>query len=136
MIYFDHAATSYQKPPEVISAILTAMETCASIGRGGHNLSMHAAELAFEARQMAGDMFDTTPDRVVFTFNATHGLNIAIRSLVSPGDKVLVSGFEHNAVIRLLHHIGAQIIVAGTKLFADDAWLFCVRKQIFRPGNI
>ena len=117
MIYFDHAATSFQKPPEVRIAIQNAMETCASIGRSGHDLSMHAADLAYETRRTAGALFDTPPDQVVFTFNATHGLNIAIHSLVSPGDKVLISGFEHNAVVRPLHHLGAQILVAGTKLF-------------------
>ncbi len=117
MIYFDHAATSFQKPPEVFAAVQNAMETCASIGRSGHKLSMAAAELAFEARKTAGILFDTPPEQVVFTFNATHGLNIAIHSLISPGDKVLVSGFEHNAVVRPLHHLGAEIMVAGTGLF-------------------
>lgn len=129
MIYFDHAATSFPKPPEVLTAVQNTMETCASIGRSGHKLSLNAAELAFEARKTAGNLFDAPPDQVVFTFNATHGLNIAIRSLVSPGDRVLVSGFEHNAVIRPLHHLGAQIIVAGKKLFDPQDTL-----QAFEDG--
>ena len=57
------------------------------------------------------------PERVVFTMNATHALNIAIRSLVHPGDRVVVSGFEHNAVTRPLHALGAEISVAGRSLF-------------------
>jgi len=54
---------------------------------------------------------------VVLTMNATHGLNIAIRSLVQPGDRVVVSGFEHNAVMRPLHALGARVMVAGRRLF-------------------
>ncbi len=129
MIYFDHAATSFQKPPEVYKAVQYAMEHCTSIGRSGHPLSMAAAEIAFEARNTAGELFDTPPDHVVFTFNATHGLNIAIRSLVSAGDTVLISGFEHNAVVRPLHHLGAKIMVAGTRLFDPEDTL-----QAFENG--
>jgi len=54
---------------------------------------------------------------VIFTANCTHGLNIAIKTLVKPGDRVLISGFEHNAVTRPLHALGAKIVVAGRKLF-------------------
>lgn len=129
MIYFDQAATSFPKPPEVLAAVQHAMETCASIGRSGHKLSMAASEIAFEARKTAGKMFDASPEQVVFTFNATHGLNIAIRSVVSPGDKVLISGFEHNAVVRPLHHLGAEMIVCGTKLFDPEDTL-----QAFEQG--
>ena len=120
MIYFDHGATSFPKPPEVLAAVQYAMESCASVGRSGHRLSMKAAEIAFETRMVAGRLFDTPPEQVVFTFNATHGLNIAIRSLVSPGDKILISGFEHNAVVRTLCHLGAEIMIAGTKLFDQE----------------
>ena len=63
-------------------------------------------------------MFDCEPERVVFTMNCTHGLNMAIRTLVHPGDRVVISGFEHNAVTRPLHAIGARVTVAGRKLFS------------------
>ena len=46
-----------------------------------------------------------------------HGLNIAIRTLVKPGSRVLISGFEHNAVTRPLKALGAKLIIAGRKLF-------------------
>ena len=117
MIYFDQAATSFQKPQEVISAVQRAFFECASVGRSGHSLSMRSGEIAYQTRLAASELFDTEPDRVVFTFNATHGLNIAIRSLVTEGDTVVISGFEHNAVLRPLREIGAKIIVAGTTLF-------------------
>ena len=62
-------------------------------------------------------MFDCQPEQVVFTSNCTHGLNIAIGSLASRGSRVVISGFEHNAVTRPLHKLEAKIRVAGRKLF-------------------
>ena len=60
------------------------------------------------------------PEQVVLTTSCTHGLNIAIKSLVKPGGKVVISGFEHNAVTRPLHGHGARITVAGRKLFDPE----------------
>lgn len=120
MIYLDHAATSMHKPAAVYEAVVQAMKACASLGRSGHEAALKAAEVAFACRVAAGNFFDAEPDQVVFTSNATHGLNIAIQSLVKPGDQVIVSGFEHNAVMRPLHQIGARIVVSGTKLFDPD----------------
>ena len=117
MIYLDSAATTLQKPASVHRAVAEAMATCASLGRSGHAAARRASEVALSCREAAGRLFETPPEQVVFTFNATHGLNIAIKSLVSPGDKVVISGFEHNAVVRPLHALGARITVAGRKLF-------------------
>ena len=78
---------------------------------------MEAANEVFRCREAAGRMFDCNPEQVVFTSNCTHGLNVAIRTLVKPGSAVAVSGFEHNAVTRPLHGLGAKIVVAGRKLF-------------------
>ena len=108
MIYFDSAATSFQKPVAVPAAVVRAMQTCASVGRGGH------------AAAMAAELFDAEPEQVVFTMNATHGLNTAIFSLLSPGARVVVSGFEHNAVTRPLRALHADIRVAGKTLFDTD----------------
>ncbi|WP_130868309.1 aminotransferase class V-fold PLP-dependent enzyme [Intestinimonas massiliensis (ex Afouda et al. 2020)] len=118
MIYLDSAATTMQKPPEVARAAAYAVGHMASPGRGGHPPAMKAAETAFACRQAAAELFGVSdPERVVFTFNATHGLNIAIRSLVSAGDRVVISGWEHNAVTRPLHGIGAEIVTARAPLF-------------------
>ena len=57
------------------------------------------------------------PEQVVFTMNATHGLNLAIRSLLPRGKRALISGFEHNAVTRPLHALGAELRIAGRRLF-------------------
>lgn len=120
MIYLDSAATTLQKPPAVIEAMTYAIENCASVGRSGHQAAMLASEIVFDCRQAAADFFEAEPDQVVFTFNATHGLNIAIRTLVHPGDRVVISGFEHNAVYRPLTHLGAEIVIAGRTLFSRE----------------
>ncbi len=120
MIYFDNAATTLKKPPETERAVLEAMRHCASVGRGGHLPAMRAAQEVFACREEAAALFDASPEQVVFTFHATHGLNIAIRSLVSAGDRVVISGFEHNAVLRPLFAIGAEICPAGRRLFNEE----------------
>lgn len=117
MIYLDNGATSFPKPAPVHRAVAEAMARCANPGRGGHRPSMEAAETVYRCRERAGKFFGCQPEQVAFTMNCTHGLNIAIRSLVRPGDRVVVSGFEHNAVVRPLHALNAQITVAGRRLF-------------------
>ncbi len=117
MIYLDNGATSFRKPPQVYRAVETAMRTCANPGRGGYGAAMEASRQVFACREAAGELFHCMPEQVVLTSNCTHGLNIAIRSIVKPGARAVVSGFEHNAVTRPLHALGAKIAVAGRKLF-------------------
>jgi len=125
MIYLDNGATSFIKPPAVRAAVLSAMDRCANPGRGGYKAAMAAAEAVYSCRESAAKLFDCQPEQVAFTSNCTHGLNIAIRSLVQPGDKVVISGFEHNAVTRPLYDLGADVIVAGRKLFDWEDTLQC-----------
>lgn len=117
MIYLDNGATSFHKPPQVLRAMEQAMKTCASPGRGGYGLAMEAARRVYGCREEAAALFDCLPEQVALTTSCTHGLNIAIRTLVKPGARVVISGFEHNAVTRPLHALGAQVTVAGRRLF-------------------
>ena len=117
MIYLDNGATSFPKLPSVRRAVVNAMARCANPGRGGYPAAMAAAEQVYRCREEGAALFHCQPEQVVLTGNCTHGLNIAIRSLVHPGDRVAISGFEHNAVTRPLHGLGADIQVAGRKLF-------------------
>ena len=117
MIYLDNGATSFYKPESVSRAVQLALRSCANPGRGGYKSAQNASETVYRCRESAANLFDCTEEQVVFTSNCTHGLNIAIRSLVKPGARVVVSGFEHNAVLRPLHLLGAEITVAGRKLF-------------------
>ena len=117
MIYLDNGATSLHKPVQVYRAVERAMRQCANPGRGGYGAAMEAARQVYGCREAAAELFDCLPEQVVLTSNCTHGLNIAIASLVRPGGRVVVSGFEHNAVTRPLGALGADIRVAGRKLF-------------------
>ena len=117
MIYLDHGATSFPKPASVLRAVGRGMEMLGNPGRGGYPAAMAAAQTIYRCRETAGKLFDCEPEQVVLTANCTQGLNMAIRTLVGPGDRVVVSGFEHNAVTRPLHLLGAEIIVAGRNLF-------------------
>ncbi len=117
MIYLDAGATTLQKPPAVALAVQSAMRRMATPGRGGHAPAMRAADAVYDCRCLAGALFDAQPEQVVFTMNATHALNLAIKTLVKPSDRVVISGFEHNAVLRPLHHLGADITIAGRRLF-------------------
>ena len=117
MIYLDNGATSFRKPPEVYRAVRMAMETCANPGRGGYPAARRAADAVYGCREAAGLLFDCLPEQVVLTGNCTQGLNMAIHSCIKPGSRVVISGFEHNAVTRPLHALGVQLRVAGRKLF-------------------
>ena len=122
MIYFDSAATTFQKPRTVADAMRNAMATMSSPGRGGYPAAMRAAEAAFDCRTELAELYHLeNPEQVAFTMNATHGLNIAIKSLVPPGGKAVISGYEHNAVTRPLAALGAQVSVAAAPLFQPAA---------------
>ena len=133
MIWLDSAATSFQKPASVRFAVWKAMMTLSSPGRGGYASAMAAADTVFRCRSVLGDMFGVRdPERVIFTSSATHGLNIAIKSLVSSGERVVISGYEHNAVVRPLRALGADVRVAESPLFDSDAALKAFQKNL--PG--
>lgn len=122
MIYLDSAATTFQKPPAVGRAMTEALASMSSPGRGGHPLAMRAADTAFRCRTELAELFGLDgPEGVAFTLNATHALNIAIKSLVPSGGRVVISGYEHNAVTRPLHAIpGLSVTVIDTPPFRPD----------------
>lgn len=133
MIYLDSAATTFQKPDTVERAVSEALRTMSSPGRGGYACAMRAAEKLYECRERAAALFNVSDvERVAVTFNATHGLNIAIRSLVRPGDRVVISGYEHNSVLRPLHAVGADITVADSPVFDYEAAILAFDRLIER----
>ncbi len=133
MIYFDSAATSFQKPRQVLLAVEKSLKEASSPGRGAYGAAMRASEQMLEAREAAAGFFRfRDPERVVLTMNATHALNLAIRTLAGPGTRAVVSPYEHNAVIRPLHAAGAEIDVASGRLFDSKDLLRAFRKKL--PG--
>lgn len=135
MIYLDNGATSFRKPPGVYQAVLDAMQTCANPGRGGYGAARKAAEVVFDCRETAADFFDCKPEQVVLTANCTQGLNIAVHSLVKPGSRVVVSGFEHNAAVRPLYARHAAVVPAGRRLFDWDDTLESFRRELAKGAD-
>ncbi len=131
MIYLDSAATTFRKPQTVRAAVQRAMQTMSSPGRGGYASARAAEEMLFQTRSMAAELFGV-PDaeHVVFTVSATHGLNIAIKSVVPVGGRAVVSAWEHNAVTRPLHALQAEAAVAAAPLFDDEACVRAFAKEI------
>ena len=125
MIYLDAGATTLQKPERVRRAMYDAVAAMSSPGRGSYPATRLAEETDFQCRSLAAELFGVDdPARVVFTANATHGLNIAIKTLVKPGSRVVISGYEHNAVTRPLHGIpNVELTVVDTPLFRPEAML-------------
>ena len=136
MIYLDHGATSFVKPDCVKEAMVRALECCANPGRGGYVAAMNGAKTVYACRERAADFFDCDPEQVVFTGSCTQGLNTAIFSLVKPGARVVVSGFEHNAVMRPLQALGAKITVAGKKLFDRQDTLDAFQKALLAGTDV
>ena len=107
MIYLDNAATSYPKPKTVMAALQDYLENVgASPGRSGQQLAAAAGRILFQTRTALARLFQLNdPGRIIFTQNATESLNLALFGLLRPGDRVLTSGLEHNAVMRPLRRL-------------------------------
>lgn len=137
VVYFDNAATTLCKPKAVFEGAHRAMLHCASPGRGGHAPSMVAAEVVYRCRVAAAELFGVAdPEKIVFTFNATHALNIAIKTLVKPGDRVAISGYEHNAVTRPLNALDADVRVARAGLFDREEVVEKFRKELENGAKV
>ncbi len=110
VIYLDNTATSWPKPPEVPAAMTRFItEIGANPGRSAHRLSIEAARIVYDAREAVSSLFGTAdPLRVVFAGNITEALNLALRGLLRPGDHVITTSMEHNAVMRPLRALERQ----------------------------
>ena len=107
MIYLDNAATTMQKPPCVIDAVINAMRTFGNSGRSVHHSALDASRTIYTCREKLATLFGCTrPDHVVFTANSTEALNIAIAGILEPDDHVISTDCEHNSVLRPLYRHG------------------------------
>lgn len=103
MIYFDNAATTRMKPPEVAVAVARAIDSFGGVGRGVHEASIDAGMTVFMARQKLSDLFGGPgAKRLTFAYNATEALNIAICGLLQAGDHAITTAASHNSVLRPL----------------------------------
>ncbi|MDO8964523.1 MAG: aminotransferase class V-fold PLP-dependent enzyme [Coriobacteriia bacterium] len=127
-IYLDHAATSWPKPQQVLDAVIDAMGVRgANPGRGAYAMALAASRLVFDSRRACAELFGV-PDSadVAFLSGCTEGCNLMLKGLLEPGDRVVVSSMEHNAITRPLHVLaerGVRVVVvqAGPDGLVDAA---------------
>lgn len=101
MIYLDNSATTNPKPQEVKNAVSRAMNYYSfNSGRGGYKESVNTSNMIFSCRESLSQMFGFSPENIAFTQNCTTALNYAIKGIVKPGDHIIISNLEHNAVAR------------------------------------
>ncbi|HWQ43343.1 MAG TPA: aminotransferase class V-fold PLP-dependent enzyme [Desulfosporosinus sp.] len=116
MIYLDNAATSWPKPEAVAREMLKCMqEYGANPGRSGHRMALLAGEKIYECRENLAKLLGIDdPLRIIFTSNATEAINLALKGLLIPGDHVILTSMEHNAVLRplkKLETVGVQLSI-------------------------
>lgn len=106
MIYFDNAATTVQKPRQVLEAVTEAMCSLGNAGRGVHEATLGASRVIFDTRKRLADFFHAeSPKQIVFTMNSTESLNIAVKGILQSGDHVITTVLEHNSVLRPLYEM-------------------------------
>lgn len=103
LIYFDNAATS-QKPQAVIDALIHYYSfQNANIHRGVHALSQEATDAYEQSREEVQRFFNARfRQEIIFTAGTTHSINIVAhgyRSLLEPGDEIIVGQAEHHSNI-------------------------------------
>jgi cysteine desulfurase / selenocysteine lyase len=117
LLYLDHAATSWPKPPEVDEGVARALTSLmANAGRSGHQAAVSSARMVFETRERLAELFGIErSEDLVFVRGCTEGLNLVLKGFLKPGDRVAVSPMEHNSVMRpLMRLIGERGITVHT----------------------
>lgn len=111
LAYFDNAATTFPKPEEVYLYMDNFYRECGvNAGRGQHKLSAKANALIEDTRKRLLNLFHCPNKQIIFTPTATEALNLIISGVKIPAKaNVYISPFEHNAVIRALHHLQNKI---------------------------
>jgi len=124
-IYFDNAATSWPKPPEVAEAMTRFMSRVgANPGRSGHRLAVEAGRIVYAARELVAELFNAPdPLRVVFCSNATEALNLALQGLLRRGDHVVTDSMEHNSVMRPLRALEREGVALTTVRCSPQGFL-------------
>ncbi|MGZ4530921.1 MAG: aminotransferase class V-fold PLP-dependent enzyme, partial [Mycobacteriaceae bacterium] len=121
MTYLDNAATSFPKPEGVYAALdHFARHSLANPGRSGHRMAQAAEHAVADARHRLNRFFNgRSPERFVFTLNATDALNMAVKGVLKDGDHVVTSDLEHNSVSRPLVALAETGTITLTRVAAD-----------------
>ena len=127
MIYLDNAATTRQKPQQVIDAVVKAMTTMGNAARGAHGSSLEAARKVYDTRCKLAKLFGCKrPDHVIFTCNSTEALNIAISGILNSSDHVITTVLEHNSVLRPLYRLESEKKITLSFVSADKQGRPCM----------
>lgn len=120
-IYMDNGATSFPKAPGVGEAMCHYIEHIGvNVGRGAYEKAYNAQRVVLETREMLADLFEAASSQnIVFTKNITESLNIVLKGLLMPGDHVVISSVEHNAVMRPLSGLEKSGVVV-TRVKTDS----------------
>lgn len=118
MIYLDNASTTYPKPETVYKAMDKFLrELGVSPGRGGYESAIRVGKIISETRVRIANFFGgDSPEKVIFTLNATDALNIAIKGVLEKGDNVITTHLEHNSVSRPLKRLEEAGMITVTKV--------------------
>jgi len=123
--YFDHAASSWPKPPAVLEAMMQCIEEYgANPGRGSHKMAVRASRTLFEARSQLARLFNIhNPNDISFALNTSMALNQAIKGFLKSGDHVISTSIEHNSVRRPLEFLKNKVGIEVTYIKTDDKGL-------------
>ena len=122
MIYLDNSATSFPKPKVVTDKIMECyLGYAGNPGRSGHKLAMKIDLEIYETREKICKLINGTEVlNVIFTFNATDSLNLAIKGVLEEGDHVITTSMEHNSVLRPLNQLRKEGKIELSIVYADD----------------
>jgi len=137
--YFDHAASSWPKPPTVEEAMVRCIrEFGANPGRGGHQQAIQASRTLYETRVNLAKLFHVkNPNDIAFTLNATAALNLALKGYLKPGQHVVSTSIEHNSVRRPLTYLASEIGIEVTYVATDTQGRLDLNKleEAMRPDT-
>lgn len=138
MIYFDNSATTFPKPESVAKSVgIAVKEYGGNPGRSGHAQSMKVSEKIFAVRKSASELFDAEVENTVFTLNATHALNIAIKGIMADGGHIIMSSLEHNSVSRPIISLAddRKIEYSVARIFENDDQTLAEFESLIRPDT-
>jgi cysteine desulfurase family protein len=122
MIYLDNGATTFPKPKVVTDKIMECyLGYAGNPGRSGHKLAMKMDLEIYETREKICKLINGTEVlNVIFTFNATDSLNLAIKGVLEEGAHVITTSMEHNSVLRPLNQLRKEGKIELSIVYADD----------------
>lgn len=138
MIYFDNSATSRPKPNVVIEAFnYYVNEIGVSPGRGSYGLAVQASRMLYQARKTVAAFFGIKePSNVIFTKNSTEAINLFFNGFLNQNDHILISPYEHNAVLRPIHNLKEKGIIDYTVLSEEVIYNNCEElEQHIKPNT-